>query len=201
MVEIPEEEIEEPGSFVLGTIKVYPFFGGVLEDAVPGYVFIPDGVGALVRYRKADPSIIANYKKEIYGSDLGYTAESNLNRVISDTNMIHAPVFGFVHGANQNAIFGNILSGAEYGNLNIYYAGRTTLYTTVFPEFVYRRTYRQPIDRAGTGFPSSRISEIKRTSKYCTRPCRAKTPIMWAWQNSIGNSWGLKTEKPWTKFL
>ena len=149
LVEIPEEEIEEPGSFVLGTIKVYPFFGGVLEDAVPGYVFIPDGVGALVRYRKADPSIIANYKKEIYGSDLGYTAESNLNREISDTNMIHAPVFGFVHGANQNAIFGNILSGAEYGNLNIYYAGRTTLYTTVFPEFVYRRTYRQPIDRAG----------------------------------------------------
>lgn len=149
LVEIPEEEIKEPGSFDLNTVKVYPFFGGVLEDSVPGYVFIPDGIGALVRYRKGDPSIIANYEKEIYGRNLGYTVESNLNNVPYDASIIHAPVFGFVHGVNQNAIFGNILSGAEYGNLNIYYAGKTTAYTTVFPEFVYRRTYRQPIDRAG----------------------------------------------------
>ena len=149
LVEVPEEEIEEPGSFVLGSLKVYPFFGGVLEDSVPGYVFVPDGIGALVRYRKADPSVIANYKKEIYGRDLGYVAETNLNQILRDGNQIHAPVFGFVHGVNQNAVFGNILSGAEYGNLNIYYAGKTTAYTTVFPEFVYRRAYRQPIDRAG----------------------------------------------------
>ena len=75
-----------------------------MEDAVPGYVFYSDGVGRFVRYRKADPSIIANYKKKSTGSDLGYTAESNLNRVISDTNMIHAPA-PVSCGANQNAIF------------------------------------------------------------------------------------------------
>lgn len=149
LVEIPEEEIKEPGNFVLSSVKVYPFFGGVLEDSVPGYVFIPDGIGALIRYRKADPTIIANYEKEIYGRNLGYSVESNLNNVPLDSNTIHAPVFGFVHGVNQNAIFGNILSGSEYGSLNVYYSGKTTAFTTVFPKFVFRRTYRQPIDRAG----------------------------------------------------
>ncbi len=148
-VEVPDEEIKEEGSFKLANLKVYPFFGAVLEDRVPGYVFVPDGVGALVRYRPADPAIIANYEKEIYGQNLGYLVESNLNRTILDGSIIQTPVFGFVHGINQNAIFGNILSGAEYGNLNIYFSGKTTLYTTIFPEFVYRRTYKQPVDRAG----------------------------------------------------
>lgn len=148
-VEIPDEEIEETDSFKLFTVKLYPFFGAVLEDSIPGYIFIPDGIGALVRYKKADSIIIANYQKEIYGRNLGYSIDSNLNKTLLDGNTIQAPVFGFVHGVNQNAVFGNILSGAEYGNLNIYYAGKTTNYTTVFPEFVYRRTYKQPIDRAG----------------------------------------------------
>ncbi|MDD4000080.1 MAG: DUF5696 domain-containing protein [Bacilli bacterium] len=148
-VEVPDDEIKEDGSFKLHTVKVYPFFGAVLEADIPGYVFVPDGIGALVRYHLADPAIIANYEKEIYGRNLGYSDETNLNNIIPDGSTIQAPVFGFVHGINQNAIFGNILSGAQYGSLNIYYSGKTTAYTTVFPKFVYRRTYKQPIDRAG----------------------------------------------------
>lgn len=149
IVAIPNSEIIEDGPYKLAAIKVYPFFGAFLEDKTPGYVFIPDGIGALVRYSKSKPGIIANYQKEIYGRNLSYNIETNLNRFVNDGTRIYAPVFGFVHGINQNAVFANILSGDEYGLINLYYAGKTTNYTTVFSEFVYRKTYKQPIDKAG----------------------------------------------------
>ena len=149
IVAIPNSEIIEDGPYKLAAIKVYPFFGAVLEDKTPGYAFIPDGIGALVRYGKPKSGIIANYQKEIYGRNLGYNTENNLNKFVNDGTRIYAPVFGFVHGINQNAVFANILSGDEYGLINLYYAGKTTNYTTVFSEFVYRKTYKQPIDKAG----------------------------------------------------
>ena len=149
LVEIPQDQIDESGNFLIASIKVYPYFGAVYEDEVPGYVFVPDGIGALVRYKPRDLSIGANYQKEIYDRNLGYNIQPDMARFISGGTRLYAPVFGFVHGVDQNAVFANIISGAEYGLINIYYPARTRGYTTVFSEFVFRRTYRQPIDKAG----------------------------------------------------
>ncbi|TVP95661.1 MAG: hypothetical protein EA374_03440 [Acholeplasmatales bacterium] len=149
LVEIPQEQIDESGNFLIASIKVYPYFGAVYEDEVPGYVFVPDGIGALVRYKPRDASIGSNYQKEIYDRDLGYNIQPDMTRFRSGGTRVYAPVFGFVHGVDQNAVFANIIRGAEYGLINIYYPSRTRGYTTVFSEFVFRRTYRQPIDKAG----------------------------------------------------
>lgn len=148
-VEIPSDSIREDGTYKLANISVYPYFGAVLEDNTPGYIFVPDGVGALVRYQKANPSIISNYKKEYFGRNLSYNTEQNLYNFSEDGARLYAPVFGFVHGVNQNAMFANIISGANYANLNISYAGRINNYNTVYSQFVYRRTYLQPVDMAG----------------------------------------------------
>jgi len=149
IAQIPSSEITENDNYKLSSVKVYPFFGAVLEEDIPGYVFVPDGIGALVNYQEADSSIIANYKKEFYNRQIGYNVETNLNNINYGGTRIYAPIFGFVHGVNQNAIFANILSGSEYGMLNLYYSGKITDYTTVFPEFVYRKTYKQPMDKVG----------------------------------------------------
>ena len=161
IVEVPFEEIKEGEQYKLSSVTIYPFFGAVLEDSIPGYVFVPDGVGALVRYQQKDESIISNYQKEIYGRNPSYNIESNLNYFTNEGSNIYAPVYGFVHGINQNAIFAHILESAEYGSLNINYAGKTIAFTTVFPKFVYRRTYRQPTNKAG-----GTISLIQKEMNY-----------------------------------
>jgi hypothetical protein len=148
-VEIPQESIDESGLYKLYFIQVYRDFGSVKEDFVPGYIFLPDGIGALVDYKKANTGVNSNYQKSIYGNSIGYNVEPNLNNIAPDGSRIYAPVFGFVHGVDQNAIFAEIESGAAYGNLNLYYPSRNRGYTTVFPEFVFRRTYSQPIDKIG----------------------------------------------------
>ncbi|PKK99434.1 MAG: hypothetical protein CVV57_02620 [Tenericutes bacterium HGW-Tenericutes-2] len=148
-VEIPYEEINESGVFKISSIKVYPYFGAVLENQIPGYVFLPDGIGALVDYKLTDPLISTNYQKEVYDRNIGYNLVSNMNTFLSGGTRIYAPVFGFVHGINQNAVFANITSGSEYAMINLYFPARTRGFTTVFSEFVYRKTYRQPIDKVG----------------------------------------------------
>lgn len=147
VVEIPNESIVESGSFKIASLYVYPYLGAVKEDTIPGYMFVPDGVGALVRYPKA---ATANpYSKEFYSPNLSFNTESDLNRMISEGTQLYAPVFGFVHGIEQNAMFATIESGAENGVLTINYAGNLTPYNAIFTEFIYRRIYNQPIDKAG----------------------------------------------------
>ncbi|MCR3906615.1 MAG: DUF5696 domain-containing protein [Tenericutes bacterium] len=148
-VEIPDNEIDESGIFKISSIKVYPYFGAVLEDSIPGYVFLPDGIGALIDYKTANPLVSTNYQKEIYDRNIGYNTETNMNNFLSGGTRIYAPVFGFVHGVNQNAVFAEIKDGAPYGMINLYFPARTRGYTTVFAEFVFRKTYRQPIDKVG----------------------------------------------------
>jgi len=149
IVEIPQEAIDESGDFKISSIKVYPYFGAVHEADIPGYVFLPDGIGALIDYKAENPLVNTNYQKEIYDRNIGYNIEENLSSFTSGGTHIYAPVFGFVHGVNQNAVFANITSGAEYGLINVYYPARTRGYTTVFSEFVFRKTYKQPIDKVG----------------------------------------------------
>ncbi|MCB9498723.1 MAG: hypothetical protein H6687_02410 [Bacillales bacterium] len=149
-VDVPYTSIME-GDYLIGSLVVYPFFGAVGNSSTPGYVFIPDGVGALVRYKDAKNNIYANYEKEFYGRDITYVNSSDMNSIAQNGASLSLPVFGFVHGINQNAIFANIINGSEYGILNVYYAGVSNLdYTTVFPTFVYRKRYSQPIDKNGT---------------------------------------------------
>ena len=148
-VSIPQDEMVEAGNFKISSIKVYPYFGAVLENQVPGYIFLPDGVGALVDYKATNPLIGTNYQKEIYDRNIGYNLTANLNQFISGGTRIYAPVFGFVHGVNQNAVFANITSGAEYGVINMYFPSRTRGFSTVFSEFIFRKPYSQPIDKVG----------------------------------------------------
>lgn len=147
-VEIPDEDIIEEGSYKLKSIQVYKDFGSVKNDDVPGYVFIPDGIGALIDYKGEDLGL-PNYQKSIYGNPLGFNKESDLYNLVQDGSRLYAPVFGFVHGVDQQGVFANIISGGEYGNINVYYPSKNRGYMTVFPEFIYRSTYNQPVDQLG----------------------------------------------------
>ena len=148
-VKIPSNEIIENGDFLVSDILVYPYFGSVKEDKIPGYIFVPDGVGALVRYKKATTASLSNYEKYIYGKDLSYSATANLLTEEVQDSKIYAPVYGFVHGVDQNAMFAIIENGAEYGSINVEYAISSMKYSAIYPRFTYRKVYAQPMDKAG----------------------------------------------------
>lgn len=148
-VSVPNDEIIEGEDFKLKSIRIYPYFGAVLEDNTPGYIFLPDGIGALIDYKKTDPLIDTNYEKSIYDRNIGYNTQENLNDFVSTGTKIYAPVFGFVHGINQNAVFANIKDGALYGFLYVLFPSNSRGFTTVFSQFNYRTTYSQPIDKVG----------------------------------------------------
>ncbi len=143
-VDIPSSSIEELGDKKLKSIKVYSYFGAVNGDEIPGYMFVPDGVGALIRYDPIPEDAYKNYYKEIYDEDFAF-----LKNYRSDGEIISYPVFGFVHGVKQNGILGIIEKGATSVAINATHASKVLNFYTIYPEFIYRRTFRQPINAAG----------------------------------------------------
>lgn len=148
-VSVPNDEIIESADFKLKSIRIYPYFGAVLENNTPGYIFLPDGIGATIDYKVTNPLIDTNYEKSIYDRNIGFNTQANLNNFVSTGTKIYAPVFGFVHGVDQNAVFANIQQGAPYGMLYVLFPSNSRGFSTVFSQFNYRTTYSQPIDKIG----------------------------------------------------
>lgn len=50
-VEIPSQSIrQENPAFKLGLVYLYPFLGATRGGSMPGYMFLPDGTGSLIRF-------------------------------------------------------------------------------------------------------------------------------------------------------
>lgn len=104
------KDMEEYGENRFRSLDVFPFLGAAKLDEIPGYNFIPSDNGALIRY--TDYALVnETYRAYFYNNDL-YNGLSTSNLGLD------YPVFGSVHGINQNGIFININSGAEYARYN-----------------------------------------------------------------------------------
>lgn len=143
---IPSDSIEENDVIKIYSITPYPYLGAVESDKVPGYMLVPDGCGALIRYHKPY-EIAPDYTNEIYGKNLSFESTSNLYTVKTNGASIYAPVFGIVHGVKQNSLFAIIESGQEYGTIRVKYPTETIPYSTVYTSYQYRRTYDQPMGK------------------------------------------------------
>ncbi|HUM68316.1 MAG TPA: DUF5696 domain-containing protein, partial [Chloroflexota bacterium] len=111
-VQVPFASIkEEDLNFKLGLLHVYPFFGATREDSVPGYMFIPDGAGTLIRFAaqtKAKNMFYGRY----YGTDLGMISTLPYDPTINRPYKISIPVTGMVHGEKQHAYRAIVEKGA-----------------------------------------------------------------------------------------
>ena len=150
-VEIPFESIQEASpDFKLGVVYVYPFLGYTREDTVPGYMFLPDGSGSLVQFAKTTKAKNMFYGR-IYGSDLGMLATLPWDPTINRPYRISIPVFGMVHGENENAFISVVESGASYGEIQAHPAGIITNFNFISNVFIYNESYFQATNRAGSG--------------------------------------------------
>ena len=156
--EVVKGSVKESNTALIKSLYFMPFLGCVNEDEKSGYMFIPDGSGALIRYSKS-ASYISPFEKKVYGMDYGIDTESETYNILSgrpndfavETPQISCPVFGMVHGAGQNAVFAEILSGMDYALIQAYPAGFTTDFNWVTARFDYRQKYVQPTGQEGQG--------------------------------------------------
>ncbi len=155
---LKKSSIKEKGSFTLASVMFAPFIGSVVSNEIEGYIFVPDGPGALIRFSK--PAHYLNwFEKRTYGKDYGIENLTSVNDLRSrrpnyflreEPNVL-TPVFGISHGTKNNAIFGVVTSGKEYSAIVAYPSGILSNYNWATAKFIYRQKYLQPTSRSGAG--------------------------------------------------
>lgn len=150
-VEVPSATIQEGNpDFRLGRVYVYPFLGATRGGSVPGYMFVPDGIGSLIRFAestKARNMLYARY----YGPDLGILAVMPYDGYVVPPYPAFFPVFGMVHGEKENAFISVVEKGAAYGEVQAHPAGIITNFNFIYNAFIYNETYFQATNRSGAG--------------------------------------------------
>ncbi|MCR5583998.1 MAG: hypothetical protein K6F63_01015 [Lachnospiraceae bacterium] len=169
--DIPFSEISGEGKKKLTALILTPFLGAGGGEAqfydpetgeygdtqskyrVPGYVLVPDGSGALIRF--SDNNVAFNqYIGDVYGSDPStetyYYSEATASVPIKDPVM---PVFGIAHGQGQTAFVAWANSGAEHMDIIVNPdETKKVKYTWAYPRFEYNMTYYQVYNSAGSGY-------------------------------------------------
>ena len=161
VVSVLDDSLVEPEGFQLVSLQVYPFLGATKEDTVPGYMFIPDGAGALIRYGQQDVQMETPFRATVYGNDWGIGGWTR--SMVNDPFNVAMPVFGMVHGVNQNAILAIIESGDNYAELLAHTAGLFTEFNWITAEFHYRYAYRQPTTRDEDRGPTVEMMQEERS--------------------------------------
>ncbi len=150
-----DSSLKETGKSKLAEISFMSFLGSVYETDVPGYVMIPDGSGALIRFRKAR-SYQSGYSRKIYGNDFAIDSDNTLNNLngnrtddyATDEYSLSLPLWGMVHGENQNGFFATVASGENYAVINAIPAGaenRSVKITRAYADFIYRSEYEKRV--------------------------------------------------------
>lgn len=151
LISVPEQQIREGPYNKLISLKMYPFLGAVNEAEINGYMLIPDGSGALIRYQK-NQKADAPFIGPIYGQDAGFqkTIKSGGNGIVPP-EQIRMPVFGAVHGVNQNGFLAVMEDGTPYGQVIAYPSGVSTDFNWISSQYQYRYQYFQPTSKNMSG--------------------------------------------------
>ena len=157
---VDDSTIKEEGEFWVNEIYFVPFMGSTIGSEADGYLFVPDGSGALLRYQ--DPAkYLKAYSGRVYGTDYAIDNLGDLNDLDSNRpidflkpeNTVTMPVYGMTLGVNNQALFGRVTNGDAYAYINATPAGVSTEYNWTSASFVYRQVYSQPISKNGAGVP------------------------------------------------
>lgn len=138
--------------YTLKSMTFLPFLGSSYSDSIDGYILIPDGSGALIRYRQP-ANYSSTYAARIYGPDYGIDSlPSGVNSTTKAEAQALMPIYGMVHGAFQNGYLAVVESGAEYATLLAAPAQTNNPYNWAAARFEFRQKYVKRINRkAGAG--------------------------------------------------
>jgi len=138
-IHIPVGEIKEEGDYQIISLDLLPFMGASYNKE-QGYMFYPDGCGALFSFTNEPRKYINRSSFYIYGTD---SLDLNIYEYNKIKNIKTAmlPVFGVKKG--DNAAFLAVIEEGEYDTtVNFTPSGFSNIHLNrISPEFTYRRTY------------------------------------------------------------
>lgn len=152
-VEIPQDKITEGSSkYKVAGVYVYPFLGYSKLADREGYMFIPDGSGALIRLKDNDGKYKQPYSEMVYGANVGVDDShvlSLFNRMnpFNKPERILAPVFGMVQTDVAMGYLGIIEEGQFSAKIEAYPSGAIIPYNWITAKFIYRQIYNQPTSK------------------------------------------------------
>lgn len=160
VVRVPEEGLKEDGNAKVLSIQLLPYFGAALPARTPGYIFVPDGCGALMRFTEHHPFYDEAYVGMIY--DIDYSVKFFTQKQNEAFNaFVLVPVFGMVHGPGYSAWMCVVEDGKYNAEIVAVPSGVNTDFNAVSPRFIYRYTYYQPTSKNMGGvntFQKNRIT-------------------------------------------
>ncbi|MCL2498844.1 MAG: DUF5696 domain-containing protein [Defluviitaleaceae bacterium] len=137
---------------------------------VPGYAFVPDGSGALMRFQENTVQL-SYYTGHVYGenpADAMFFSNDEVGAVERPHPLM--PVFGVTQGHEQQAFVAWANKGAEYLEITMYPERNMTHYNFVYPRFVKNARIFQVYNRSGEGFfrlfPERREYDISITYQF-----------------------------------
>ena len=126
LLNVPYDQIAYRPNFPIRQLTLLPFMGaGDVNDE--GFLFVPDGSGAIINFNNGKQSQLA-YTNLVYGWDEAMPRDA----VIND-NRAPFPVFGIQK--NGNALLCIIEEGASYARIRADVSGRNASWNRVFASF------------------------------------------------------------------
>ncbi|OMF21801.1 hypothetical protein BK133_27695 [Paenibacillus sp. FSL H8-0548] len=121
---IVSEGIKQQDKFKLVNISLLPFFGAA-GSADEGYLFVPDGSGALINFNNMKSSY-KSFNERVYGGDgaLDYSSK------VDQKETVRLPVFGLKK--NASAFVAIIHKGAYQAGITAEISGKNNSYNNIF---------------------------------------------------------------------
>lgn len=129
VVAIPAKEVEFKPSYPLASVQVLKYFGAP-DGSQEGYLFVPDGSGALIRLNNQKLND-EPYRMPVYGEDGTFDVKERI--VTSETTRL--PVFGLKRG--DRAFIGIMEQGEALASVMADIGGRFVSYNSVNGSFQF----------------------------------------------------------------
>lgn len=148
---IPDSSIKENGKdYQIGSISIYPYMGTSYLDDKEGYMFIPDGNGALIYLDDKEGRFASGYSAMIYGKDSGFDESDTTSMLwdkyetVTEPENVIAPIFGIAHTDDEIAFVAVVEDGAMRASIEARPNGASVDYNRVYAKFIERKLYTQP---------------------------------------------------------
>ncbi len=155
------------------SVILLPTFGATVQDEHEGYMLVPDGNGALVRFRQraqhTEPDFIGTF---IFGSDAGFETSPDRSKLwgeystLTDSYSLTLPVFGLARTDDGIGFIAVVESGADRCSVDVNASGAENLeYNRICACFLLREYYKQAVTSIGMVEPDRTHHDLE--VRYC----------------------------------
>ena len=147
----------------LVSLRLFPFLGADDSADEDGFLFLPDGSGAIVDFQKDRASSNNLYSERIYGNDLAFATKAALSPRLP----IRMPVFGIK--GSSSTVLGIVHEGDAYTNIVSAPSESYSQYNWVTGEHLFRfKVYQATNKQMTEGFYiyGEEMQRTNRTTRY-----------------------------------